>query len=814
MLVDEVARAARSLRRSPGLCLVVVLTLGLGIGAATAMFSLVDAVLLKPLPFATPGRLVTLWTTHDQEGPARFRVSAWEYAHWQERRDLFDGLVLTKSMTAPLVGDGDAVELAGSRVSDGFFPLLRIPARLGRVLAPEDFEASAAPVVVLSDALWRGRFGADPQVLGRSIVLGQQIYVVVGVLPRQLVPGSARASGSFELVRDEERFWVPLKDVQPGNHSHVFGVLGRLRSDIDPGHAGDRLDNAAFRSQAAAEGHVGEGVSVATLQDEAAGAVRATLWSLLAAVGCLLAIACVNVAHLLLLRASARARELAVRAAIGAGRLALLRMFLAETLILGLAGGAAGALVAAAAIRGIVAWNPVDVPRLAEAGLDLRALAMTLAVCVSAGLVVSLAPALQSSGRDPAGLLRGSGATAGTERATSRFRRALAASEMGLAVVLVVGGALLAKSFASLEAVDPGFDSERVLVFGLTHPAARYGERSQIVGFYERLFGELAALPGVQRVSASYDPPLESNWYQSLELPDVPAPPGADRGALFRTVTPGYFGTLGVELLEGRPFTDADDVGAPGAAIVNEAFVRRFFPDGRALGRRLLTSTTQWLWGEVVPREFHVVGVVENESFDAPGTAAQPAYYLPLRQTPQERMTVLVRAAVDPESLVAPVRDRLRALDPALPMAEVRTLGSMRVRTLARPRFRALVLAIFAGFALLLATIGLSGVLSDAVLQRRREIGVRLALGADRRSVFLFMLSEGLGPALNGLLLGLAGSLTLGRALGGLLFGVSPLDPQVYAVVAAVLIAVGTLACSAPAWRAARTDPMAALRSD
>ena len=294
----------------------------------------------------------------------------------------------------------------------------------------------------------------------------------------------------------------------------------------------------------------------------------------------------------------------------------------------------------------------------------------------------------------------------------------------------------------------------------------------------------------------------------------MPAPPGADRGALFRTVTPGYFATLGVELLEGRPFNDADDVGAPGAAIVNEAFVGRFFPDGRALGRRLLTSTTQWRWGEVVPREFHVVGVVENESFDVPGTAGQPAYYLPLRQTPQERMTVLVRAAVDPDSLVAPVRDSLRALDPALPMAEVRTLGSMRARSLARPRFRALVLAAFAGFALILAAIGLSGVLSDSVMQRRREIGVRLALGADRRSVFVFMLSEGLRPALYGLLLGLAGSLTLGRGLAGLLYGVSPLDPQVYAAVAAVLIAVGTLACSAPAWRAARTDPMAALRSD
>jgi predicted permease len=483
-------------------------------------------------------------------------------------------------------------------------------------------------------------------------------------------------------------------------------------------------------------------------------------------------------------------------------------------LILGLAGGVAGVLVAAVLIRGILARNPIEVPRLVEATLDLRALGVTLGLCVATALLVSLLPALHSAARDPAGLLRGSAATAGPDRATGCFRRALAASEVGLAVVLVVAGALLAKSFVSLDAVDPGFDSERVLVFGLTLPAPRYGDRSQVLGFYERLFESLGSVPGVQRVSASYDPPLESNWYQGFELPDIAAQPGVDHGALFRTVTPGYFRTVGVELLEGRWFSDADAIGAPGAALVNAAFVLRYFPDGRALGRRLLTSTTQWQWGDDLPREFHIVGVVENESFDAPGAPAQPAYYLPLRQAPQDRMTVLVRAAVDAESLVPAVRARLRALDPALPMAEVRTLGAMRARTLARPRFRALVLATFAGFALLLATIGLSGVLSDAVLQRRREIGVRLALGADRRSVFLFMLSEGLRPALNGLLLGLAGSLAIGRTLAGLLYGVSPADPGVYAAVVAVLAVVGTVACSAPAWRAARTDPMAALRSD
>lgn len=814
MLLDEMRRAVRALRKSPGLCLVVVLTLGLGVGSTTAMFSLVDAVLLKPLPFHRPERLVALWTTSEQEGATRFRVAAWEFVHWRERRDLFESLALTGSTSATLLDAGDAIELSGTNVSEAFFPLLRIPARLGRVFVPEDFRASAPPVVLLSDSLWRRRFGADAAILGRPIVLDETAYVVVGVLPKQLVPGSARASGRFELLRDEEHFWVPMRRIEPTRRAHVFGVLGRLVADLSPTQVAERLGAAAFRAQATAESHGGEGVSVATLEDEAAGPVRASLWSLLAAVGGLLAIACTNVTHLLLLRASSRAREVAVRAAIGAGRLAIARLFLAETLLLGLAGGVLGAVLAAAAIRGVVAWNPIDLPRLAEATLDLRALSVAFAACLTAALAATLAPTLQATRRDPAGVLRGSGATAGLEHATGRWRRALAISESALAVVLVVAAALLAKSFARLDAVDPGFDSGRVLVFNVTHPSTRYAERGQIVGFYDRLFDTLAALPGVRRASATYDPPLESNWYQGIELPDVPAPADAELGALFRTVTPDYFRTVGVEMIEGRGFTEADDVGAPGAAIVNQAFVQRFFPDGRAVGRPLRTSTTQWRWGEVVPRLFDIVGVVENESFDAPGTPAQPAYYLPFRQTPHERMSVLVRADVDPASLASAVRERLRAIDPTLPMADVRTLAGMRERAVAQPRFRARLLVGFAAFALLLATIGLSGVLSDAVLQRRREIGVRLALGAERGSVFRLMLAQGLEPALHGLLLGLAASLAVGRVMAGMLYGVSPADPEVYAGVVAALAVVGIVACSAPAWKASRTDPMIALRRD
>jgi putative ABC transport system permease protein len=386
---------------------------------------------------------------------------------------------------------------------------------------------------------------------------------------------------------------------------------------------------------------------------------------------------------------------------------------------------------------------------------------------------------------------------------------------MALAVMLLVGAGLLVKSFANLERVDPGFASGRVLIFDLDHPKARYPERGQLVSFYELLFARLAGLPGVTRVAASYDPPLASNWYQSFELPDVPPPTGGqDRGGVFRTVTPGYFEALGVKLIEGRGFTEADDVGAPGAVIVNEALSRRFLPGRSPLGQRFEAATTQWRWGEAVPRRFHVVGVVKNEVFGDLAKPPEPAFYLPFRQTPQDRMSVMLRTRGEPLRLLPEIRRQLRELDPRLAVARVTTLEEAQSDSVARPRFRALVLAAFASAALLLALIGLSSVLSEAVHHRRREIGVRLALGAEPRNVFLWLMGEGLRPAIRGLVLGLGGALALGRLLARLLYEVTPADPGVYAAVALSLMAAGAATCLIPAWRASRTDPVIALRAE
>ncbi len=778
------------------------------------MFSLVDAVLLRPLPFDHPERLVSLWTSIPKDDIARFRVSAFDFAHWREEQGIFERLALTGSASVTLTGGGEATQLPGTRVSEDYFPTFGVHPQLGRVFSAYDYQPSAAAVVVLSHALWVGRFGADFGVLGRTIVLDDQPYVVIGVLPRQLLPTEAQASGSVPFTLDEERFWVPLR-LPLAAHAHVFGVLGRLRAGVTMAGARARLGVLEKRLQAAfPETNEGSKIVLVPLVDEALGAVRSSFWMLLGAVAFLLIIACLNVTHLLMLRAAAREREISIRVALGAARGAIARLFVAEDLILTAAAGGVALVLAFGAIRGVIVWNPVDVPRLADAALDGRALALSLAACLGASLVLSLAPVFLWAGRDPAGALRGAGRGSASV-ATRSWRRAVAMSEMGLAVMLVVGAGLLARSFARLAVVDPGFTSGRVLVFGLEPPQARYPERTQLVALYQSLFERIRSTPGVIDVAASYDPPLASNWYQSFDLPGLPPTSlGRDRAAIFRTVTPDYFAALGVGRVAGRTFTEADDVGAAGAAVVNEAFVRRFFQGRNPLGLGLDVDTTQWRWGDVVPRSFRIVGVVRNELFGDLTRPPEPAFYLPFRQTPQDRMSVLVRTRVEPSALVPEVRRHVHALDPRLPLTAVTTLDGIHSAAVARPRFRTLVLSGFAASALFLALTGLAGVLSDTVLQRRGEIGVRMALGAGRSNVFALLLREGLRPAVHGLVVGLAGALVLGRLLAGMLYQVAPADPEVFAVTAVSLMAVSVAACSFPAWRACRTEPRTALRSE
>ncbi len=815
-LCQELHYALRSLRKSPGFALVVILTLAITLGANTTIFALLDAVLLEPLPFAEPDRLLALWSANLEEDKPKMRVRALDYLLWREQGDAFDALALFSYDSRTLTGAGDhPAQVFGSRVTEDFFPLLGVAALHGRTFAPADYAADAAATVVLSHALWSRRFGGDPEVIGRSITLDGESFTVIGVLGRQIMPLVAWHRGRLELASSPAHYWLTSDAEKLNPRSGVHGVLARLAEGVSLEAARSRMEVLAQRLEAELPAtHEGYRVTLVPLLEEAVGDVSRPLWLLLGAVAMTLLIACANVANLFLVRADGRQKEIAIRSVLGAGRLRIWRQVAAEAALLALAGALAGALLASWGLRLLALWSPGSIPRLEEAGLDPRAAALTLGLCLLCGLLCSALPAFQAGRLDLESALRAASRQPGPGSGNPRWRRFLVAAQTALAVVLVIGSGLLVKSFAHLKAVDPGFTRGRVLTFKvLPHPST-YPEMHRLTGFYDNLLGELGSLPGVVSAAAAYDHPLVSNWSQSFRVASGPQPDLWQVGA-FRTVTPGYFETLGVEIVDGRGFTAGDDAGAPGAAIVNRAFVRRHFPDRPALGQRLELVTTHWQWGDdAIPSSFEVVAVVEDVRFKGLPSAPEPAFYLPYRQTPHFVMSVLIRTERRPLTLLPEIRARLRAIDPSVPIARVETLDELLSSEVAKPRASALALAGFAAGALLLAMIGMWGVLSSAVRQRTQEIGIRMALGALGHQVFGWAIWHGLRPALLGVAAGILGAAALSRVLRGILYEISPTDPATFLTVPVLLLAAAFLACALPAARAARTDPMAVLRDE
>src|SRR6185436_8266945 len=537
---------------------------------------------------------------------------------------------------------------------------------------------------------------------------------------------------------------------------------------------------------------------------------------LLGAVLMLLVIAYVNVINLLLVRTDSRRKELAVRSALGAGRMQVWRNLMIEGLLLAAAGTTGGCLLSFWVLRALPAISPLDVPRLDEAALDPRAGMVALALCLASAAVFALVPALRlPRGGEEQRILRSAGRSAGVTAGSIRLRRLLAAAEMALAVTLVIGSALLVKSLQRLKGVDPGFSARQVLSLELQHQKERYARLQDLTGFYAEVFRQVGALPGVLSTAATFDPPLTSSWAQAFDIEGAPPlPSGVDRVALYRTVSTGYFETLGVPLVSGRFFREDDDTRHAGAAIVNQAFVRAFFPGQSPLGRRLFIPYTEPTWGDEVPSTFTIVGIVGDEKLSGMEADAEPAFYLPFRQTSHLKMTILVRTTGEPLALLPEVRKRLHAIDPELPISRAATLDQIVGQEVARPRFNAWILNAFSACALLLAMVGLWGVLSLSVQLRTHEIGIRMAVGASHASVFGLMVLHGLAPALAGIVGGVLGAVALSRLLRSLLFGVSPTDPAIYVLVPAVLLLVALLACLAPARRASTTDPMEVLRAE
>jgi putative ABC transport system permease protein len=799
--------AARMLIKNPGFSMIAVVALALGIGANTAIFSVVNAVLLRPLPYRNPDRLVTLWQDHrERGGPEKEWASPDNFFDWRDKNQAFDHVTALVGWVPTLTGLGEPEDLTGAAVSHDTFTMLGVEPIQGRTFRPDEDQVGAEKVVVLSHRLWSRRFNADPDLIGKSLTLGGESFTVIGVMP---------AGFTMPIIRDVElwrTFRPALGPVTCGRGCLTIRVMARLRpeSTIE----GARAEMSALAGALAEQypqPNSGVGTTIVGLQEQVVGETKTALMVLLAAVALVLLIACANVANLLLARASVREKEIAVRAALGAGRPRLVRQFLTESVLLGLTGGVLGLLLAFWMVELLVTLSPDGTPRVDEIGIDAPVLAFTIAVAVLTGLVFGLVPALQSSNPNLNQTLKeGRGAGEATRR--RRLRSVLVVSEIALALMLMVGAGLLMKSFFNLIHVDPGFNATNVVTMRVALPRTRYPERHQPAAFFAQLTERVGQLPGVEAAGAISTLPLGGGGTDSNFIIEgrPEAPPGEeDPVAWYSSVTPAYFRAMGIKLIKGRLFTEQDRADSAGAVIIAETLARRYFPGEEPLGKRIGNRTGP---GQIQWRE--IVGVVADVKHFGLETTARPTMYLPHGQSPARLMILTIRAASDPMNLAGAVRSQVASLDSNLAVSNIRTMEQVVAESVAAPRFTLLLLGIFAGLALILAGVGIYGVMSYSVTQRTHEIGLRMALGAGASDVLKLVVGQGAVLALIGVAIGLAGAYGVTRLMSTLLFNVSATDPLTFVSIALLLVGVALAASFIPARKASKVDPMAALRCE
>ncbi len=806
-MFQDLRFALRMSLKEPGFTAVAVIALALGIGANTAIFSVVNAVLLQPLPFHEPERLVRVWRSSGEQD--RSAVSFPDFADMRAQQSVFERMAAWRSSDFTLTGQGDPVNLSGAVVTAELFPLLGVSPKLGRSFTPEEDQAGNRGVI-LSHGLWQNRFNSDPNVTGKTVTINSQSYNVAGVMP---------ADFKFPIRNDPVDLWVSLAAVAEGREPITvqrgwlaFGVIARLKPNVTAPQAEVALrvivDNLARQHT---ESKDFASARVLPFHQEVVRDVRLGLLLMFGAVGCVLLIACANVANLLLQRATTRHKEIAIRAALGAGRGRIVRQLLTESLLLALSGGAIGWLLAMWGTNLLTSFAPRGLPRATAAGIDVTVFCFSMLVSLATGLVFGLAPALQAAKVNLNEALK-DGGRSGDGARRNRFRNALVVAEVALALMLLVCSGLLINSFLRLQRVNPGFDSHNVLTFRIGLPANRYSQQTQVAPFYRLLISRLESAPGVKSVSAISHLPLSPNRGTtgfSIEgittPPDNPVPYLTD----FRAVTPGYFKTMGMQLIKGRDFSARDELRSTQVAIINETLARRHFPNQDPLGKRIRPGygidERGWMMREIV-------GVVSDSKHVDLREEPPPNIYLPHGQIPRHDMTLVVRTTNDPNSLISVAQKEAHALDRDLPVFNIRTLDQYMASSVAEPKFNALLLGLFAGLALILTCIGLYGVMSYTVTQRLRELGVRMALGAQTRDVLRLVIRQGMGLTLLGAAIGVAGAVALTRMMKSFLFDVSPVDPMTFATAPLLLIIVALLACWIPARRATKVDPLVALR--
>src|SRR5499426_3077849 len=805
---QDLRYGARMLMKQPGFTLIAVITLALGVGANTAIFSVVNAVLLRPLPYRDAGRIVAIQELSPQGN--RIQVTSANFLDWRAQNTVFAQLAAIRSRQSNLANDGQAERIETAITSANFFEVFGAQPQAGRLFAPADEQAGHAPVVVLSHKLWQRRFGGEANAVGQQLILDGKSYTVIGVAP-----------AGFQYPDKTELWFPPLRlapeinetfDVTQTRGYGYLGAVAWLKPAVSLEQAKAEMETitARLRKQYP-ETNNNRFNRVVPLQTHLVGATSRSLWLLFGAVGCVLLIACANVANLLLARATTRRRELAVRAALGATRGRMLRQLLTENLSLALAGGLLGLLLAWWGVDAVMRLLPANFPRLGEIALDLPALGFALLASLATAIIFGLAPAWQGAqiGLQEA-LKESARGSVGARR--NRLRGALVTAEVALSLSLLIGAGLLFRSFLRLQAVDAGFDAGGVLTMRLAPSGTNFREDPRYISFYQRVAEKIAAIPGVEAVGAINTLPLSKGPTFGFRVEGEPEKP-VDQwpGANYRNLTPDYFRAMKIPVMQGRSFTERDNDSAPLVVIINHAAAARHFAGQNPVGKRInfggRDRSGQPIWHEIV-------GVAANVRSLELQEEAEPEIYTAARQDAFAGMTFVIRASVEPASLATAVRQAAREVDPAQPVSDLRTMESVVVEAVTQPRFNLTLLGLFGGLSLLLSAAGIYGVTSYAVAQRAQEIGIRKALGAQSGDVLRLVIRQAMAAVLPGVVIGLVIALASTRVMNSLLFGVSATDPLTFVAIALSLTLVALLACWIPARRATKVDPMVALRTE